>query len=93
MGAARLPPAPLAAQRPYLDAAAIPDGTRALRLLVETDIRQLDAMTQDPDTGDVRMDPVDPALATGDPGLASSVVVRDATGSLYRFDGEAVVVE
>ncbi len=80
--------APLAAQRPSLDAVTIPDGTRALRMHVEADIRGLDDVIQDADTGDVRLEPVDPALAADGPWLAPSVVVRDASGSLYRFDGE-----
>jgi FtsX-like permease family len=80
--------APLAAQRPTLTAVPIPDGTRHLRLTVAPDLRALDAITQDPDTGEASASPVDLALYADAAGLSTSVVVRDATGALYRFGGQ-----
>ena len=80
--------APLAAQRPTLAAVRLPETARELRLEVGPDIRALEQTAYDPESDTTSVTPLDPATQADRRGLATSVVVRDATGSLYRFSGE-----
>ena len=82
--------APLAAARPTVAAVPIPAGTRSLRTRVQVIVHQLVQPGTDPDTGDLISTPVDPLLLEGLTGITTDVVVRDATGQLYRFSGDAV---
>jgi hypothetical protein len=80
--------APLAADRPQVDATRLPGEPRQLRLAVGVDVTGMDGPVMDPDTGELVEGQVDPALLDGEPGLAARAVVRDAAGHLYRFAGE-----
>jgi hypothetical protein len=80
--------APLAAQRPTLQAVRLPDGARSLRLQVDSDLREVQQLVEDPATGEATWQVADPSLLFDRGALAASVVVRDATGALYRFTGD-----
>ena len=65
----------------------MPESARELRLEVEPDLRALEQTAYDPETDTTSVTPLDPATQADRRGLSSAVVVRDATGSLYRFSG------
>ena len=79
--------APLGAARPSLEPTPLPGEPRRLRFDLAVAIDELRAPVPDEETGEIAMEPVDPAVLYGRRGLRSSVVVRDAQGHLYRFAG------
>jgi hypothetical protein len=80
--------APLAARRPDLAAVRLAGEPRAIRLEVVPEFRVVERLVFDDDLGQLVAEPVDPASIAARAGIGSSVVVRDATGALHRFDGE-----
>lgn len=79
--------APLAARRPELAAVRLAGEPRAIRLQVAPEFRVVERLVFDDDLGQLVAEPVDPARIAGRSGIGASVVVRDASGGLHRFDG------
>ena len=79
--------APLAAGRPTLEPVQLPDEVRALRLEVGVTIDAIAQPELDEATDEIVMEPVDPAVFADIPAIGTSVVVRDASGHLHRFEG------
>ena len=77
--------APLAAGRPDVVAVHLPGEPRRLRLDVDVRIDRLRDTLPDPQTGEPEVVEVDPSSLDGRRGIATAVVVRDATGQLARF--------
>ena len=77
--------APLAAARPDVEAAALPDTTRRLAFDLTVAIDRLEGPGIDPETGEDVIDELDPRVLDGRRGVQASIVVRDAAGHLYRF--------
>ena len=77
--------APLAAARPTVEAVKLPGRPTQLRLAVQADLRVLGRPTFDQKTQTTTFEPVPVSEIAGYPGLALSVIVRDADGALYRF--------
>jgi hypothetical protein len=80
--------APLAVRRPALAAVRLAGEPRTIRLEVVPEFRVIERLVFDDSLGQLVTEPVDPASITARAGIGSSVVVRDATGALHRFDGE-----
>lgn len=83
---------PLAAERPALSAVRLPGEPRALRLEVGVLIDVLQQPEIDDETGELAMEPVDPALFADTPAISTSVVIRDAAGHLHRFTGDVATL-
>ncbi len=84
--------AQLAARRPGLAAVRLAGEPRTIRLEVVPEFRVVERLVFDDDLGQLVTEPVDPASIAGRAGIRSSVVVRDATGGLHRFDGETATL-
>jgi hypothetical protein len=83
--------APLAAARPAVEAVRLPGEPRLLRLEVVVSLDELEGPVLDEETGEVVRGSVDPAIVAGQRGVATSLVIRDAAGQVYRFSGEDTV--
>lgn len=84
--------APLAVRRPGLAAVRLAGEPQALRLQVAPDLRVVERLVFDDDLGQLVSEPVDPASIAGRAGVGTSVVVRDASGGLHRFDGDTTTL-
>jgi hypothetical protein len=82
----------LADARPGIALPRLPDGTRNLRLTLRAAIRAVERPAFDEELGLVN-EPVDPVAIADHQGLRVAVVVRDASGLLYRSIGEAVELD
>lgn len=78
---------PLAAARPDVPAATLPDGVRTIRLAIQPDIRAVDRAAFDPELEAIVVEPADPGILDAVPGIEARVVIRDAAGVLHRFGG------
>jgi hypothetical protein len=78
---------PLASDRPVLQPVSLPGEPDALRVEVGLAIDALEQPEIDEATGELVMEPVDPAQYADTVGIGASVVVRDAAGHLHRFEG------
>jgi hypothetical protein len=84
---------PLAEARPSIEAVRLPGEPTRLRLIVAVEIRRLDRPTVDDATGAVVNEPVEPSEIEDWRGLASSIIVRDSHGALYRFPGPTATID
>ncbi len=84
--------APLAVERPQLEPVRLPGEPRALRLEVGVTIDAIEQPELDEETGEIVMEPVDPAVFANLRAIGTSVVVRDASGHLHRFQGDSATL-
>ena len=78
--------APLVAGRPGIAGVALPGDPARLRVAAQVDIEGLQKGDFNPATGESKLVPAPIQQLHGWPGLTLSVVVRDASGILHRFD-------
>lgn len=84
---------PLASGRPMIEAARLPGEPSQVRMAVDLQVRALERLEFDPDLGIEVTEAADLSDIAGWPGLAASVVVRDARGTLHRFRGDDAPVD
>jgi hypothetical protein len=82
----------LADARPVVEAVPLPGEPDRLRLRVGVEVRQLERLELDPDTGTPVAVPVEPEDVGDWKGLGLGVVLRDARGLLHRFAGESTAI-
>lgn len=82
--------APLAAARPSMPLAIIPEGSVGVVVPLKVDVREVERSALDPETGELLRLEEDPAAFDASASIGLSIAVRDAHGLIHRFAAQPV---
>ncbi len=83
---------PLAAARPTMALATIPDGSTGVTMALAMDVRGFERIAVDPETGDLLRLVEDPVAFDASASIGVSIAVRDGHGLVHRFAHSPVTV-